>query len=153
MKGGAKILCGALGSLEKAGIVHGRISPKNLLLGKDGNSRRIVSLKGLHRSCLSAEMNAAAVTVVKGGTIAAIPLLSKEEQRCASPELLMGNRGTSQSDVWSLGTILYLMACGKLPYSSQEEVVCGRALQFPPTHNLSASFKQLVSSMLAKDPA
>lgn len=150
MKGGAKILCGALGSLEKAGIVHGRISPKNLLLGKDENRRSIVSLKGLHHSCLSAEMNAAAVTV---GTIAAIPLLSKEEQRCASPELLMGNRGTSKSDVWSLGTILYLLACGKLPYSSQEEVVCGRAVQFPPTHNLSASFKQLVSSMLAKDPA
>ena len=77
-----------------------------------------------------------------------MPVVSKEEQPYMSPEVLMGHARNTKSDVWSLGVILYVLACGKLPFENSAQACNEFLLKFPRNHVLTGKFVNLVSSML-----
>jgi tetratricopeptide (TPR) repeat protein len=86
-------------------ITHRDIKPANIMITNTG-SAQILDF-GLAKL-------AAHATRTKGGTT--MGTLSY-----MSPEQLQGNHVDSQSDIWSLGVVLYQMLTGKLPFSSEHE--------------------------------
>lgn len=53
--------------------------------------------------------------------------------------------------VWSLGTLLYNMVCGNVPFETDSQIKKAQ-LHFPSALNLSSDLKDLISSCLKVDP-
>ncbi|EAY13816.1 CAMK family protein kinase [Trichomonas vaginalis G3] len=73
----------------------------------------------------------------------------------ASPELIMGQKYSFSSDIWSCGIVLYAMVCGRLPFSDTNYTrlahnIILRDIQYPP--NLSPSLMDLFKRLLDKNP-
>ncbi|MBF0198461.1 MAG: serine/threonine protein kinase, partial [Planctomycetes bacterium] len=85
------------------GIVHRDIKPSNIMLGKDGRIR--VLDFGLAQSSLSQVAHTVPGTFL--GTVAYL-----------SPERARGEKATFQSDIYSLGVVLFEMLIGELPFVS-----------------------------------
>lgn len=67
---------------------------------------------------------------------------------------------SSKSDCWSLGVVLYLLLCGRHPFSANTEtdrdrqILCGRArpMEGPRWERVSAEAKALVTALLETEP-
>ena len=88
-----------LAEAHRMGIVHGDISPRNILLTKSF-APKLVDF-GLARH---ADFSATTVGITPG---------------FASPEHVLNKRLTPQSDVFSVGAVLYQLATGKPPFEWQ----------------------------------
>ncbi|WP_317932388.1 bifunctional protein-serine/threonine kinase/phosphatase [Halioxenophilus sp. WMMB6] len=93
----------ALRVLQRAGMVHRDLKPENIILTRDGHAKLIdfgtVQVDGL------AEVG----SIIKDDT----PVGSVNY---IAPEYLLGGRGVSQSDLFSLAVIVYEMLTGQQPY-------------------------------------
>ena len=88
-------LCRAVSAVHKAGLLHRDIKAQNVMLADDG---RVVLMDfGAGR-----ELNG------KSGTVAGTPLYS-------APEVLIKRDATIQSDVYSLGVLLYHLLTNSYP--------------------------------------
>jgi tetratricopeptide (TPR) repeat protein len=96
-------LCGAVGAVHAAGLLHRDIKTQNVMRRKDG---RIV-LSDFGTSHEIAECGA-------GSHIVGTPLY-------LAPEVLRGEPPTAAGDVYSVGVLLYHLATGAFP-------ICGRSL-------------------------
>jgi serine/threonine protein kinase/tetratricopeptide (TPR) repeat protein len=94
-----------LSSAHAKGIVHRDIKSDNIMLTNDG--RAIIMDFGLAKLRGSAQLTRAGTTV---GTISYM-----------SPEQIQGEDVGPQSDLWSLGIVLYEMLTGQLPFSGEHE--------------------------------
>lgn len=91
----ARAVAAGLAAIHEAGVVHGDVSPQNVLRMADG--RLVVSDFGLAREPTD-------TTTFHGGTVAYM-----------APEIVLGGRASFASDVWSLGVVAHEMLFGSRP--------------------------------------
>ncbi|GEM_PF-1638115 len=123
------------------GIVHGDVMPRNILIHTDGTAR--ISDFGLAR--FSGEETEL--------------LESWSSPYYMPPERILGEQEDHRADFYSLGTTLYYMLCGRLPYFDlDDEVVLKKKLEGPPPdprvfrEHLDPELAELAMLLLERDP-
>jgi len=137
----ARDVCRALAALHGAGVIHRDVKASNIMRTEDG---RIVLVDlGVSRD----------VDDFDSERLYGTPLF-------AAPEILLTGTSTPQSDLYSVGVLLFLMACGEYPVpgSSLAEIreghQTGRARLIRDLRpNLPDSFLTIIERALAPDPA
>jgi len=102
-------VCDALDYLYRRGIVHRDLKPQNIILCRDG-SLRLIDF-GLARTAKSRRLTFAGLTSVMG------------TPDYIAPEQVKGKRGDHQSDIYSLGAILYEMVTGSAPFDGENPYI------------------------------
>lgn len=137
-------ICHALKAAHDCGIIHRDLKPSNLLLTEDGRIK--LTDFGV------AQVFAAGRLTVTGGIIGTAEFMS--------PEQAQGKRATRQSDLYSLGAVLYCMVTGRPPFSGTTAVdiiqkhkfgVFDKARTYTP--DLPQWLDDVISQLLDKDPA
>lgn len=133
--------------LHEHGIVHSDIKPENILYNKTTKQIKLIDF-GLSKILLPNKKSE-----VVDGTISYV-----------SPEALASNTYCAESDVWSIGVIMYLLAYGRLPFDplpSEEEnddinkIIIFNILQKHLNYDIkpkSESLKLLLKKLLEKNP-
>ncbi len=96
-------ICTALKSAHNAGIIHRDLKPSNLLLDEDG----VVKLTDFG----VAQVFATGRLTVTGGVLGTAEYMS--------PEQAQGKRAVKQSDIYSLGAVMYVMLAGRPPFTGK----------------------------------
>jgi serine/threonine protein kinase len=122
--------------LHNKRIIHRDIKPQNILL--QGNTPRLADF-GISRA-----MQTTAVSSKLVGTDAYM-----------SPEAFDGKRSV-QTDIWSVGVVLYQLLAGSLPFPQEhpsERIFAILTKEFPPLSNdIPNSLHRIVAKSLAKEP-
>jgi len=136
----------ALAYLHAHGIVHGDVKPDNVLLGDDGRVRLL-------------DFGVAHVETARRLTVSGLSASIGTPDYMA-PEQLRGRAGDGRADVFALGTMLYEMITGHLPYagSDWEERLRAKRLDdpLPPSVHapgLSPALDAVVMKAIAPDVA
>ncbi len=115
-------LARALGAAHAAGIVHRDVKPENVMVDEGG--RVVLCDFGIAR------MATMDTTMTATGAVIGSPAYM-------SPEQAEGGELDARSDLFSLGTVLYQLATGVLPFSAREPLALlakiHRAEHAPPT--------------------
>jgi eukaryotic-like serine/threonine-protein kinase len=132
----------ALGAAHERMIVHRDVKPQNVLIGVEGGAK--ITDFGIARSLTE-----------EGLTIAGRVLGTTDY---VSPEQALGEAVTGQSDLYSLGIVLYEMLTGEVPFSGETPVaVAMRHVreEVPDVQHLrpavSAAAASVVDRAVAKD--
>jgi serine/threonine-protein kinase len=141
-----KQLCAALEAAHAEGVVHRDLKPHNVLLDASGNA--YVSDFGLAKS-----LEAGTVGMTRAGEFLGTP-------RYMSPEQVEGGKLDHRSDLYSLGLIIYEMATGEVPFTSDSTLALmyQRVKQKPKDpRKLNAELPDYLARVilrcLEKDPA
>ncbi|MFI6688613.1 serine/threonine-protein kinase [Streptomyces sp. NPDC050485] len=131
---------GALGAAHEAGVLHRDVKPDNVLLGR--GDRVVLTDFGI-----------AQVEGEQGLTETGAFVGSPE---FIAPERVLGQRPGPESDLWSLGVVLYAAVEGMSPYRRSNtpatlQAVLSAEPQMPARG--SGAFGTLVMQLLRKDPA
>ncbi|WP_051179925.1 serine/threonine-protein kinase [Nocardia concava] len=137
-----------LDEAHRAGMVHRDVKPANLLIEEraDGTDRVLVSDFGIGRSVADSTALTAAGTVL--ATLA-----------YAAPEQLVGERVDHRADVYALGTTLYQLLTGYVPFprASAAEVIEAHLSEPPPRPSslradLPPALDSVIGRAMDKDP-
>ncbi len=128
--------------LHDLGIVHRDLKPENILCGENLEDLKIADF-GLSKMVLPKETMALAC-----GTLSYV-----------APEVLTLQGYGKEADLWSVGVIMFLLLCGKLPFDGddQSEIIkqtVQAELKVNPSvwSKLSTEIKSLITSLLQKNP-
>lgn len=139
IKQAVELAIGILNGLEflhHRKIIHRDIKPQNILL--QGNTPRLADF-GISRAMQTTNVSSKLV-----GTDAYM-----------SPESFDGKRSV-QTDIWSVGVVLYQLLAGSLPFPQEhpsERIFAILTKEFPPLPNeIPNSLRQIVAKSLAKQP-
>jgi serine/threonine-protein kinase len=134
----------ALDAAHRQGVVHRDIKPHNMVLTDDGRLK--VTDFGIARAANTQQMTEV------GSIVGTAQYLSPEQAR--------GLPVGPQSDIYSMGVVLYEMLCGDLPFTGDSAVdIAMKQVSDPPPplHSrnrlVSPAMEQVVMRALAKDPA
>jgi tRNA A-37 threonylcarbamoyl transferase component Bud32 len=135
-------LARALGAAHERMIVHRDVKPQNVLIGEEGGAK--ITDFGIAR------------TLTEEGLTVAGRVLGTTDY--VSPEQALGQPVTGQSDLYSLGIVLYEMLTGEVPFSGDSPVaVAMRHVreQVPDVQRLrpdvSAATASVIDRAVAKD--
>ena len=132
----------ALGAAHERGIVHRDIKPQNVLIDPEGSAK--VTDFGIARS------------LEEEGLTADGRVLGTTDY--VSPEQALGHPVTGQSDIYSLGIVLYEMLIGEVPFRGENQVAVAMKHvreELPDVQRLrpevSAALAAVVDRATAKD--
>jgi serine/threonine-protein kinase len=136
-------IASALRHAHESGIVHRDIKPLNCLIGRDGQVK-VVDF-GIARALAQTQMTQA------GNIVGSV--------RYVSPEQAKGEMATPQSDLYSLGVILFELLTGQPPYDGDTPVAIALKHAEGPTPKITtvdpsipAPVAAIVERAMAKDP-
>ncbi len=142
---GAQV-CGALAAAHARDVIHRDIKPSNILLEPSGVVR--VADFGIARLATNVS------SVTRAG-------MSMGTPGFWAPEQALGEKLTPQTDIYSLGAVLFLAGTGRLPFVAEEEgpatayINVTRPVPDPRevAPDLPAAASDLIMRALSKDPA
>lgn len=136
-------ICSALKAAHDAGIIHRDLKPSNLIL-KDDDTIKLADF-GV------AQLFATEKLTVTGGIIGTAEYMS--------PEQAEGKRVTRQSDLYSLGAVMYVMLTGKPPFSGKTMLAIIQKQKYGQfdrpgryVDDLPVWLEEIVCKLLEKDP-
>jgi serine/threonine-protein kinase len=143
----AKQVSAGLAAIHSHGLVHGNLTPQNILVSQDEVGRLNIKLFGtgsagpMASNRSDADLNAADFAYL-------------------APEQCSGADGVdSRSDVYALGVIVYEMLAGEPPFSGEKpsDVMLKHTEEAPPPlsafrHDLPPAIEPVLLKALAKDP-
>jgi tetratricopeptide (TPR) repeat protein len=139
----AKAVCRGLEFAHGKGIVHRDLKPGNVWLTSDG-----VAKIGDFGLAVALDRSRLTMHGMMVGTVSYMP-----------PEQALGGEVTPQSDLYSLGAMLYEMVTGHPPFvGSDPTAVISQHINIPPvapswqTEHCPPALEQLILQMLEKDP-
>jgi serine/threonine-protein kinase len=141
----ALCLARALAHLHAAGVVHQGVGPASVWLGERGRVR-LVSFEHASDAPLAAsadELQAVAASL---------------ETAYLSPEQVLGAPPRPESDVFSLGALLYRLLAGRPPFEAKDTALLRQAIHRDPPPALETAVPvtpallRLVQRCLEKDP-
>jgi serine/threonine protein kinase len=165
----AKQLCRALAAAQASGAVHGSLAPHHILLGYDGVlhvsdfvvARLERQMRGVRApSGTDAAGSASEIPQLAGATVGAPEYMS--------PEQLIGEEATTQTDLYAAGVVLYECVTGATPFRTDSplaflaqklgdaEVVGGASELRASRPSRSATahlLNEVIARMIAPDPA
>ncbi|MGC9437265.1 serine/threonine-protein kinase [Streptomyces sp. WG5] len=135
---GAEVLA-ALRAAHGAGVLHRDVKPANVLLANDG---RVV-------------LTDFGIAVVEGSSALTMTGEVVGSPEFLAPERALGRTPGPESDLWSLGVLLYAAVEGVSPFRQDTPLSTLRAVvdeELPPPHRAGA-LTPVVEGLLRKDPA
>jgi serine/threonine-protein kinase len=143
-------ISGALAHAHEHGTLHGDLKGSNIIVTPEGNIKLLDFGLGRRIPRTGAvEVSTSGLPLAQtGATAGTLPYLA--------PEVLRGSATSVQSDVWSLGVLLYQMATGELPFSGATPFELSMEIMMGAPRNLEALPEPLKSALrrsLEKDPA
>lgn len=139
----AQYICDALAAIHSVGFVHGDVRPQSIFYHKSVTTGVAACVFGDFDRCCPIEIM---------GEQQPYEETDQDRLLYLSPESIRSEelQSTPASDIWSLGVTLYVLATGKYPFNSVEQIYAA-PLTWPIETPLSRKFKTLVSGMLCKD--
>ncbi|MFJ8861249.1 serine/threonine-protein kinase [Streptomyces sp. NPDC102451] len=134
---GAEVLA-ALRGAHEAGVLHRDVKPGNVLLANDGQ----VMLK---------DFGITPADGLSGLTVTGEPIGSPEY---LAPERALGRTPGPESDLWSLGVLLYASTEGRSPFGRDDPRDTLRAVgeEEPPPLRRAGALAPVIEGLLHKDP-
>ncbi|MFE5818378.1 protein kinase [Streptomyces sp. NPDC056479] len=135
---GAEVLS-ALRAAHEAGVLHRDVKPANVLLSNDG--RVVLTDFGI------AMVEGSSALTMTGEVIGSPEFLA--------PERALGRTPGPESDLWSLGVLLYAAVEGNSPFRQDTPLSTLRAIvddQLPPPRR-AGPLAPVIEGLLRKDPA
>ncbi|WP_367040344.1 serine/threonine-protein kinase [Streptomyces sp. Je 1-332] len=135
---GAEVLA-ALRAAHDAGVLHRDVKPGNVLIANDG--RVVLTDFGI------AMVEGSSALTMTGEVVGSPEFLA--------PERALGQRPGPESDLWSLGVLLYASVEGHSPFRQDTPLSTLRAVvdeELPPPRN-AGPLVPVIEGLLRKDPA
>ncbi|MGW1748701.1 serine/threonine-protein kinase [Streptomyces sp. NPDC002092] len=135
---GAEVLA-ALRAAHEAGVLHRDVKPANVLLSND--DRVVLTDFGI------AQVEGSSALTMTGEVIGSPEFLA--------PERALGRTPGPESDLWSLGVLLYAAVEGNSPFRQDTPLSTLRAIvdeELPPPHR-AGPLAPVIEGLLRKDPA
>ncbi|WTU97218.1 serine/threonine protein kinase [Streptomyces sp. NBC_00045] len=129
----------ALRAAHEAGVLHRDVKPSNVLIANDG--RMVLSDFGI------ASLEGSSTITMTGEVVGSPEFLA--------PERALGRDPGPESDLWSLGVMLYAAVEGVSPFRQDTPLSTLRAVvdeELPPPHR-AGPLTPVLEGLLRKDPA
>ncbi|SCV00747.1 LANO_0F08394g1_1 [Lachancea nothofagi CBS 11611] len=156
-------LSSALMFLRSKNLVHRDIKPQNLLI-----STPLINYhdaETFHKMGFVGIYNLPVLKIADFGFARFLPNTSLAETLCGSPlymapEILNYQKYNAKADLWSVGTVLYEMCCGRPPFKASNHLELFKKIKkandvisFPSHCKLEPEMCELICGLLTFDPS